>query len=71
MPRNNFVFPSPAARAPTMRGSAELEFAKTALRRSGRVVYNAEVDGGPRGAVRIDGKLHHPAEVIALAARIK
>jgi len=45
----------------------ELERAKTALRRLGPIVFNAEVDGGPKGLVRVDDKYLKPAEVIALA----
>lgn len=67
MPRNNFVLPSPTARGPTVRGSPELESAKTALRRRGFVVYDAEVTGGPRGYVSVDGKVVPRSEVIAMA----
>lgn len=70
MSRNNFVMPSGAARAPTMRGSAELEHAKTVLRRAGRVVYNASVDGGPKGLIRVDGREFDHVTVISMAARL-
>lgn len=45
----------------------QIERAKTALRRLGRVVFDAEVDGGPKGLVKVDSAYLKPAEVIALA----
>lgn len=45
----------------------QVERAKTALRRLGRVVFDAEIDGGPKGLIRVDAKNMKPAEVIALA----
>lgn len=45
----------------------ELERAKTALRRLGRVVFDAEITGGLKGLIRVDSKDMKPAEVIALA----
>lgn len=55
-----------ASRAP-VRGNAELEAAKTELRKRGQIVYDAPVTGGPRGYVMVDGKLLTRPEVIALA----
>lgn len=45
----------------------QVERAKTALRRLGRVVFDAEIDGGPKGLIRVDSREMKPAEVIALA----
>lgn len=45
----------------------QVERAKTALRRLGRVVFDAEIDGGPKGLIRVDSKDMKPAEVVALA----
>lgn len=45
----------------------QIERAKTALRRLGRVVFDAEIDGGPKGLIRVDSRDMKPAEVIALA----
>lgn len=45
----------------------QIERAKTALRRLGRIVFDAEIDGEPRGLIRVDMKDMKPAEVIALA----
>lgn len=45
----------------------QIERAKTALRRLGRVVFDAEIDGGPRGLIRVNDENMKPAEVIALA----
>lgn len=45
----------------------EIERAKTALRRHGRIVFDAEIDGGPKGLIRVDSRNMKPAEVIALA----
>lgn len=45
----------------------ELERAKTALRRLGRVVFDAEITGGLKGLIRVDSKDMKPAEVVALA----
>ena len=52
-------------------GSAELEVAKRILRRRGRVVFNATVDGsGPKGFVKCDGNLFTADEIIHLATRL-
>ena len=48
----------------------ELERAKTALRRLGRVVFDAEITGGLKGLIRVDSKDMKPAEVIALAQQV-
>jgi len=48
----------------------QIERAKTALRRLGRVVFDAEIDGGPKGLIRVDSKDMKPAEVIALAQQV-
>lgn len=45
----------------------QIERAKTALRRLGRIVFDAEIDGGPKGLVKVDSSYLKPAEVIALA----
>ena len=45
----------------------QIERAKTALRRLGRVVFDAEITGGPKGLIRVDSKDMKPAEVVALA----
>jgi len=57
------------ARSPTVRGNMELERAKTILRKTGRVVYNAEVtDGRPaKGKIKVDGRNYDPQEVIDMA----
>jgi len=47
----------------------QLDRAKTVLRQMGRIVFNAEIDGGPRGLVKVDSKYLKPADVIALAQR--
>jgi len=50
------------------RGSIELEHAKTALRQSGRVVYNSEVTNpSMKGFVTVDGISLTPAQVIGMA----
>lgn len=69
MPRNNFIIGAPTARGPTVKGSPELEAAKTTLRRRGFVVCDAEILGGPKGYVSIDGKVVPRAEVIAMAGK--
>lgn len=46
---------------------SQLERAKTALRRLGPIVHDAEITGGPKGLVQVDNKFLKPAEVIALA----
>jgi len=46
---------------------AELERAKTALRRFGHIVFDAEIDGGPRGMIKVDRDLLRPAEVVLMA----
>lgn len=71
MPRN-FIMPgAPQSRAPTMRGNAELEMAKTTLRRAGYVVFNSSVDGGPKGMIRCDGRDFDSFTVIEMARKVK
>lgn len=48
----------------------QLDLAKTMLRRCGFYVWNADVDGGPKGFIRVDGELLKPADVIARAVRL-
>lgn len=49
----------------------QLALAKTVLRRSGAYVWDAAVDGGPRGFVRVDGEVLTPKDVIARAAAVQ
>ncbi len=61
--------PAVAARKHEKAERHELERAKTALRRFGRVVFDAEVTDGPggRGLIKVDSKNMTPAEVLSLA----
>lgn len=48
---------------------SELDRAKTALRQTGRIVFDATVTDGPagRGLIKVDSKNMTPAEVLSLA----
>lgn len=48
-----------------------LSNAKNVLRRTGAYVWDATVDGGPRGFIKVDGELVKAADVIARAAAIE
>lgn len=50
-----------------MNGNVELESAKTILRRKGHIVYDAHIDGGIRGMVKVDRIERTRREVIAMA----
>jgi len=57
------------ARSPTVRGNMELDRAKTILRKTGRVVFNAEIVDGrkARGWIKVDGRTYTAQQVIDMA----
>ena len=50
--------------------TSDLQKAKTALQKRGHYVWDAAVDGGPLGLVRVDQHLMAPADVIAFAGGV-
>ena len=64
---------SPAAmkKGKTVVRPDQLDTAKTILRQSGAHVWDAAVDGGPKGFIRVDRELLKPADVIARAAALE
>lgn len=50
--------------------TSDLQKAKTVLQKRGHYVWDAHIDGGPMGLVRVDQHLMVPADVIALAGGV-
>ncbi len=47
----------------------DLQRAITLMQRRGRIVYDAYIDGGPNGMIRVDHRVLTPEQVIAKAVR--
>ena len=70
MTKRTFKLPSYANqdRLVLMRGTGELEAAKTVLRKAGRIVFNSEVTNpSMKGSITVDGIVFTPAQVIDMA----